>query len=220
VDFRAVIFDLDGTLLDTLEDLADSMNGVLERNRLPIHELAAYKYFVGDGVEMLVRRALPFEVADQGEFQRFVGEMKNEYARRWAEKTRPYAGVPDMLEAFSAAGFQMAVLSNKPDDATRQIVKRFLPDASFRLVIGATAQKPKKPDPSVALEIAGRLSLPPERFIFMGDTSIDMHTAVAAGMFPVGVLWGFRPREELVAAGAKILLERPADSFSLLVRAP
>ena len=110
----------------------------------------------------------------------------------------------------------MAVLSNKPDDATRQIVKRFLTEAPFRLVIGATPEKPKKPDPSVALEIADRLGLPPERFLFMGDTSIDMRTAVAAGMFPVGVLWGFRTGEELMAAGARMLLERPADSFSLL----
>jgi phosphoglycolate phosphatase len=187
------------------------MNCVLERARLPVHELAAYRYFVGDGIEMLVQRALPREVADQDELQRFVREMKNEYACRWAEKTRPYAGIPEMLDAFSAAGLEMAVLSNKPDDAARQIVKRFLPDTPFRLVIGATPEKPKKPDPSVALEIAHRLRLPPERFIFMGDSSIDMRTAVAAGMFPMGVLWGFRPRAELIAAGAKILLDRPAD---------
>ncbi|MGE5257517.1 MAG: HAD family hydrolase [Hyphomicrobiales bacterium] len=209
--FEAVIFDLDGTLLNTLDDLADSMNCVLERNRLPKHEPAAYKYFVGDGMDMLVRRALPMDVADSGEFQRFLREMKNEYALRWAEKTRPYEGVPEMLEAFSADGLDMAVLTNKPDDATRQIIRRFLPDAPFRLVIGATPEKPKKPDPAVALEIAGRLNLPPERFVFVGDSSIDMRTAVAAGMFPVGALWGFRTREELIAAGAKMLFERPAD---------
>ncbi len=124
-----------------------------------------------------------------------------------------------MLEAFSAAGLEMAVLSNKPDDATRQIVKRFLPDAPFRLVIGATPEKPRKPDPIVALEIANRLRQPPGRIIFVGDTSIDMRTAVAAGMFPVGVLWGFRPGEELIAAGARILLERPADFLPELERA-
>lgn len=216
MNFGAVIFDLDGTLLNTLEDLADSMNCVLERNRLPAHELAAYNYFVGDGVEMLVRRALPFEVADQEEFQRFVREMKSEYARRWADKTRPYAGVPDMLNAFSAAGFEMAVLSNKPDDATHKIIKRFFPDAPFRLVIGATPEKPKKPDPTAALEIADRIRLPPEQFLFVGDTSIDMRTSIAAGMFPVGVLWGFRPREELIAAGAKMLIERPTDLWPRL----
>jgi len=205
VRFKAVIFDLDGTLLNTLEDLADSMNCVLERNRLPEHNLAAYRYFVGDGIEMLVRRALPFEVASENDFQRFVREMKSEYASRWLLKTRPYPGVPEMLAAFAAAGIAMAVLSNKPDDASNEIVKSLLPNIDFRIVLGATPERPKKPDPSAALEIASRLGISPEDFLFMGDTSIDMQTACAAGMFPVGALWGFRPAEELIASGAKVL---------------
>lgn len=203
--FKAVIFDLDGTLLNTLEDLADSMNCVLKRNRLPEHNLAAYRYFVGDGIEMLVRRALPFEVASENDFQRFVREMKSEYASRWLLKTRPYPGVPEMLAAFAAAGIAMAVLSNKPDDASNEIVKSLLPNIDFRIVLGATPERPKKPDPSAALEIASRLGISPEDFLFMGDTSIDMQTACAAGMFPVGALWGFRPAEELIASGAKVL---------------
>lgn len=203
--FKAVIFDLDGTLLNTLEDLADSMNCVLERNRLPEHNLAAYRYFVGDGIEMLVRRALPFEVASENDFQRFVREMKSEYASRWLLKTRPYPGVPEMLAAFAAAGIAMAVLSNKPDEASNEIVKSLLPNIDFRIVLGATPERPKKPDPSAALEIASRLGISPEDFLFMGDTSIDMQTACAAGMFPVGALWGFRPAEELIASGAKVL---------------
>jgi len=205
MDFKAVIFDLDGTLLYTLEDLADSMNCVLERNRLPQHALAAYNYFVGDGIDMLVRRALPFEVADEEELNRFIREMKKEYAGRWLSKTRPYPGVPEMLAAFAAAGFAMAVLSNKPDEASKEIVKALLPDTAFRMVMGATPERPKKPDPSAALEIASRLNIAPEDFIFIGDTSIDMQTARAAGMFPVGALWGFRPAEELIATGAKLL---------------
>ena len=203
--FKAVIFDLDGTLLNTLEDLTDSMNCVLKRNRLPEHNLAAYRYFVGDGIEMLVRRALPFEVASETDFQRFVREMKSEYASRWLLKTRPYPGVPEMLAAFAAAGIAMAVLSNKPDDASNEIVKSLLPNIDFRIVLGATPERPKKPDPSAALEIASRLGISPEDFLFMGDTSIDMQTACAAGMFPVGALWGFRPAEELIASGAKVL---------------
>lgn len=203
--FKAVIFDLDGTLLNTLEDLADSMNCVLKRNRLPEHNLAAYRYFVGDGIEMLVRRALPFEVASENDFQRFVREMKSEYASRWLLKTRPYPGVPEMLAAFAAAGIAMAVLSNKPDDASNEIVKSLLPNIDFRIVLGATPERPKKPDPSAALEIASRLGTSPEDFLFMGDTSIDMQTACSAGMFPVGALWGFRPAEELIASGAKVL---------------
>jgi phosphoglycolate phosphatase len=216
MDFKAVIFDLDGTLLNTLEDLADSMNCVLERNRLPQHELAAYNYFVGDGIDMLVRRALPFEIADDEELNRFIREMKKEYAGRWLSKTRPYPGVPEMLAAFATAGFAMAVLSNKPDEASKEIVKAFFPDTVFRMVMGATPERPKKPDPSAALEIAFRLNIAPEDFIFIGDTSIDMQTARAAGMFPLGVLWGFRPAEELIAAGGKMFLKHPADLLGWL----
>jgi phosphoglycolate phosphatase len=192
------------------------MNCVLERNRLPQHALAAYNYFVGDGIDMLVRRALPFEVADEEELNRFIREMKKEYAGRWLSKTRPYPGVPEMLAAFAAAGFAMAVLSNKPDEASKEIVKALLPDTAFRMVMGATPERPKKPDPSAALEIASRLNIAPEDFIFIGDTSIDMQTARAAGMFPIGVLWGFRPAEELIAAGGKMFFEHPADLLGWL----
>jgi phosphoglycolate phosphatase len=211
MDFKAVIFDLDGTLLDTLDDLADSMNTVLLNNRLPVHDASAYRYFVGDGIDMLVRRALPFEIADEEELHRFIREMQREYAGRWTQKTRPYPGIPELLDAFSAGGFEMAVLSNKPDEATRHIIQTFLPDVSFRLIIGATSGKPKKPDPTVALEIADRLRTAPARFIYVGDTSIDMRTAVAAGMFPVGALWGFRRAEEMIAAGAELLVREPAS---------
>jgi phosphoglycolate phosphatase len=216
VKFKAAIFDLDGTLLNTLDDLADSMNRVLERNRLPQHDPAAYKYFVGDGIEMLVRRSLPFEVAGERDLLRFVTEMKNEYACRWLSKTRPYPGIPEMLAAFAAAGLAMAVLSNKPDDASNEIVKALLPGIAFRIVLGATPERPKKPDPSAALEIAARLAIPPEDFLFVGDTSIDMQTASAAGMFPVGALWGFRPAEELIASGAKVLAVEAQNLIPLI----
>jgi phosphoglycolate phosphatase len=160
---------------------------------------------------MLVRRALPFEVADEEELNRFIREMQSEYAGRRTQKTRPYPGILELLDAFSAAGFEMAVLSNKPDEATRHIIQAFLPGVPFRLVIGATSGKPKKPDPTVALEIADRFRIAPARFIYVGDTCIDMRTAVAAGMFPVGALWGFRRAEEMIAAGAELLASKPAS---------
>jgi phosphoglycolate phosphatase len=219
VDFRGVIFDLDGTLLNTLDDLADSMNAVLAKNRLPVHPAPAYRQFVGDGIEMLVRRALPADVADENEFSRFVKAMKEEYACRWALKTRPYPGIAEMLDAFATAGFEMAVLSNKPDDASRHIVETFLSDVPFRCVLGAFPERPKKPDPGAALEIADRLRLPPAQFIFIGDTSIDMRTARAAGMFPLGVLWGFRGAQELIAAGAELLVNKPTGLIPWIARA-
>jgi phosphoglycolate phosphatase len=216
--FRAVIFDLDGTLLDTLGDLADAMNAVLAGNRLPTHPVEAYRYFVGDGIAQLVRRALPFEVADEADLNHFVAEMKREYRQRWTSKTRPYPGIPEMLDTLGRAGLQLAVLSNKPDDAAQTLVQALLPTVAFRRVVGASPEKPKKPDPAVALEIAAALHLNPTDFILVGDSAVDMHTADRAGMFPAGVLWGFRPQAELAAAGAKLLLEHPADLPAWLCR--
>jgi phosphoglycolate phosphatase len=209
--FKAVIFDLDGTLLDTLGDLADAMNAVLADNRLPTHPADAYRHFVGDGIAQLVRRALPFEVADEADLNHFVGEMKREYRQRWTCQTRPYPGIPEMLGALCAAGLRLAVLSNKHDEATQHLVRALLPGVAFRRVVGANPSKPRKPDPAVALEIAAALNLDPAEFVFVGDSGVDMRTAVGAGMFPVGVLWGFRPQAELTSAGAKLLLEHPAD---------
>lgn len=213
---RAIIFDLDGTLLDTLEDLADAMNSVLAETRLPTHPVAAYRYFVGDGIEMLVRRSLPFEVPDERELARFVELARRAYAERWSCKTRPYPGVPEMVRAFAGAGFRLAVLSNKPDDAAHAVVRTFLPGIDFEVVLGATPTRPKKPDPAAALEVAERIGVPPAEIAFMGDTSVDMRTAVAAGMFPIGALWGFRTAEELIDSGARLLVTAPGDLLPLL----
>jgi phosphoglycolate phosphatase len=211
MSFKAVIFDLDGTLLNTLDDLADAMNAVLRSNRLPEHEAAKYKYFVGDGIDMLVRRALPFEVADEAFVTRLIADMRREYAARRTLKTRPYPGVPAMLSAFGQAGYAMAVLTNKPDDAVEPILSALLPSCGFRIVQGAMPGRSKKPDPAIAIEIADRLGVPPREVVFMGDTAVDMATARAAGMYPIGVLWGFRTAEELIGAGARLLVHEPED---------
>jgi phosphoglycolate phosphatase len=210
MSFRAVIFDLDGTLLDTLQDLADAMNAVLERNRLPAHRPKAYRHFVGDGIEMLVRRALPFTLTDESELDRFAEEMRREYARRWIAKTRPYPGVPELLAAIGAAGLVTAVLTNKPQAAAEAILAALLPGQGFRCVVGGAPGRPRKPDPSGALAIARELGLPPASCLLVGDSAVDIQAARAAGMVPVGALWGFRTAEELVAAGAQILVTDPS----------
>jgi phosphoglycolate phosphatase len=214
--FKAVIFDLDGTLLDTLSDLAESMNNVLNRYGLPVHGLEAYKYMIGDGVEFLVKRALPEFMCDDVTIKRFINEYRDEYGKYWKKNTKPYDGIVDLIEALSSRGFKLNVLSNKPHDSTIQCVEELLPGGKFNIVLGHRPGEKPKPDPHGAIEISDKLGIPPSEFLYLGDTSIDMKTAVAAGMYPVGVLWGFRTGEELLDNGAKILLKKPLDLLSII----
>jgi len=214
--YLAVLFDLDGTLLDTLEDLADSMNAVLRQLGFPPHPLAPYKYFVGDGVVNLVRRALPEGHRDAATVAKAVELMRHTYAEHWADRTRPYPGIPELLDALAARGVKMAVLSNKPDDTTRLCVARLLPLWRFDAVVGAGPDIPPKPDLAGVRTIIAQLGVPAGQFIYLGDTNTDMATANAAAMFAVGALWGFRSAEELREAGARVLIERPGDLLGLL----
>jgi phosphoglycolate phosphatase len=209
--YHAILFDLDGTLLDSLEDLADSANAALAAMDLPQHPLEAYKLFVGDGLETLLRRTMGPRASDPAEVARGIELARQEYARRWADKSRPYPGVPEMLDRLTACGIPMAVLSNKPDEFTRLCVTRLLSAWQFAAVQGATPELPKKPDPRGALAIAARLGIAPADFLYLGDTNTDMRTAIAAGMYPVGALWGFRTAEELRDAGAAVLAKDPLD---------
>jgi len=209
MNFYAILFDLDGTLLDTLHDLADSMNAVLARMGFAPHYVDAYRYFVGDGVLNLARRALPESARDERTVASCAALMREEYDRRWADKTRPYPGVPELLEWLHAREVKLAVLSNKGEDFTRKTVARFLPSGVFAAVRGYRDDGVLKPDPRGALAIARELGLPPTSFLYLGDTATDMKTAIAAGMCPVGALWGFRTVEELADAGAKHLIENP-----------
>ncbi|MHC1725523.1 MAG: HAD family hydrolase [Syntrophobacteraceae bacterium] len=216
-NFPAVLFDIDGTLLDTLQDLADSMNGTLVRFGFQIHETDAYRYFVGDGMENLVRRTLPASVRTNADvISQCLEVMRETYGRKWKEKSRPYPGIPELLDALTARQIKLAVLSNKPDDFTQKVIKELLPAWKFEIVLGERPSIPRKPDPTSALEIADRLGLKPGSFLYLGDTATDMITANAAGMFPVGALWGFRTAEELIASGAKKLIQRPAELLELL----
>lgn len=216
MSYTAVLFDLDGTLLDTLDDLADSGNFALARLGFAAHPREAYKYFVGDGVESLVRRALPPDRLDSATVSRCTELVRQAYAERWAQKTRPYPGIPELLDALAARSVRMAVLSNKPDNFTRLCVQRLLPKWPFAAVVGAQPELPRKPDPAGARAIAAQLGLSPGAILYLGDTNTDMQTAVAAGMFPVGALWGFRTADELRASGAQVLIEQPLDLLRLL----
>lgn len=213
---RAVLFDLDGTLLDTLEDLADAMNAVLAGIGLPAHPVEAYKGFVGDGVEMLVRRATAPRPLDEAELSEVVAEMKRVYGERGDPKTQLYPGIQELLDVLVERGLTLAVLSNKPHDAVLRLADRHLHHWPFSRIWGAQPSAPKKPDPASALQLCAVLDVPAERWLYLGDTSIDMRTACAAGMTPVGVLWGFRTAYELRVSGAQHLIQAPLELLALV----
>ncbi len=211
MNFRAVIFDLDGTLLDTLAEIGDSMNGVLRRMGFPLHALEAYRHLTGEGVVSLVTNSLPAGVRDEATLRRAGEFLREEYLRNWGKKMTPYDGVPEMLDALTSRRISLNVLSNKLDEFTRRAVDEFLGRWKFDWIIGEKPEFRRKPDPTAALFIASRLGLSPDKMIYLGDTSTDMATAVAAGMFPVGALWGFREEEELKSSGARAVIRKPLD---------
>ena len=208
---RLAIFDLDGTLIDSIGDLADAMNAVLERIGHPVHPRDNYRFLVGDGIEILVRRALPPEIVDETDIPDVVSLMRQEYSTRWTATTRPFPGIPELLVALQTRNIRTAVLSNKPDSPTRTIVGELFPDNPFAIVRGACDSVPLKPNPTSAREIISELGVSPRQTVFVGDTSVDMATGVNAGMRSVGVTWGFREADELVNAGANHIIDRPLE---------
>lgn len=214
--YQAVLFDLDGTLLDTLDDIGNAMNRVLASRGFPTHPIDAYRSFVGDGMAMLVTRALPENKRDDEPIHDCLEAYRTDYGRTWNVKTRPYDGVVALLDALTARGRKRAILSNKPHEFTQRCVAEFLPNQDFDVVFGQREGVPLKPDPAGALEIAHTFGIPPAAFLYLGDTSVDMQTATAAGMVPVGVIWGFRTAEELRSSGAQVLIERPLEILEFL----
>ena len=215
--FKAVIFDLDGTLLDTLFDLGSSMNNVLEKNGFPLHSIEKYRYMIGKGVEYLVTAALPPCSRDETTIKNMIPEYRDEYNRNWKNRTRPYKGIVELVDKLHSLYIRLAILSNKPHDSTEIAVRELLPFEKFDIVLGHRPGRPPKPDPEGAIEIAEHFQIPPESFLYLGDTDVDMKTAVAAGMYPVGVLWGFRKAEELTENGAKVLISKPGELMDLVI---
>ena len=214
--YKAILFDVDGTLLNTLEDLGDAVNRVLAGKGFPTHKLDTYRYFIGDGSAMLITRALPEEKRNDDTIRSCIEMFIEDYGRNWNVRTKPYDGVTEMLDALMARGLKIAALSNKPHEFTKRCVSDLLPNWTFEVVLGYRDAVPLKPDPASALEVAKRLNIPPVDFLFLGDSAVDMKTAIAAGMYPVGVLWGYRSIEELQENGAQALIERPLEILNLL----
>ena len=213
--FDAVIFDLDGTLVDTLEDIGDAMNRVLAAEGAPPHAYEDYRYLIGHGLWNLAEQALPAERRDEATVTRCYERMIADYSLHSLVRTRPYDGVPELLRGLRDAGLPLAVFSNKSHDLTLRIVGALLCPAHFVEVRGAQPGVPLKPDPAVALELAGTLGVAPALVAYVGDSNVDMQTANAAGMQAVGASWGFRTAAELRAHGAAVIVDRPQELLAL-----
>lgn len=209
---KAAIFDLDGTLVDSLADLADSVNEVLASYGYPQHALASYRYFVGNGARLLLRRALPPGV-NEARVDEALAQYKAVYARRMLVKTRPYPGIVELLTALAEKGVPLAVCTNKHHEAALEVVGALFPQGLFSKVLGDDGVRARKPDPAAVLSILADFGATPQEALYMGDSEVDMETALRAGALPVGALWGFRPRAELEAAGGRVLLAHPTELF-------
>jgi phosphoglycolate phosphatase len=215
MDCKAVLFDLDGTLLNTLADIADAVNRALASLGYPIHPREAYKRFVGEGIAVLAKRVLPAGNQGEEDVRACLAAINREYGGGLLVKTKPYDGIMDLLRALAKRKIPLAIVSNKPHTLTLRSATLF-EGIKFGAVLGERKGVPAKPDPAIAFEAAAALGVDPAACLYVGDSGIDMATATCAGMFPVGVLWGFRDKKELVEHGAKALIGHPLDLVNLL----
>jgi len=206
--YQAVLFDLDGTLTNTLEDISFAMNRALRLNGLPEYPVDAYRYLVGNGAKVLAQRA----VGERRELAEAVQRTYQAYYQEHSlDRTRPYEGIPELLAELQRRGVKLCVFSNKPHKDTCRVVEHFFPQVDFAVVRGQMEGVPVKPDPAGALAAAEAVGVPPEDFLYLGDTDVDMCCARNAGMHAIGVTWGFRTAEELLAAGAERLIHQPLE---------
>ncbi len=212
--FDAVMFDLDGTLADTLQDIANAANFALSKlGHAPI-ETPRFRYLAGQGLRNLMVAALGADFAHQ--IDEGMAHFRGFYADHFIDNTKPFDGMSEVLDEMTARKLPMAVLSNKPHPATMLVMEKVFSRWSFASVLGHRPEAALKPDPASALEIASSLKIAPSRWMYVGDTRVDMETATRAGMFPVAVLWGFRDEAELRESGAKAMVREPRELLGLL----
>lgn len=215
--YKHIIFDLDGTILNTLEDLAAATNWVCAQHGWPVHELEAYKRFVGNGAGKLLERVTPSTVELTPELRRtLMAEFSERYTAHSSDKTRAYPGMPQALSRLKAAGVRMAVLTNKPHEAARPVVERYYPGV-FDAVQGAVVGVPLKPDPTTLLALMEKLGAEKDKTLFVGDSNVDIRTGKNGGLAACGVLWGFRTRAELEGEGADFIAQRPEELAELVL---
>jgi phosphoglycolate phosphatase len=212
---KAIIFDLDGTLIDSLEDIAVCMNQVLEELELPTHKIEDYKYFVGGGISVLVDNALNKNTSNEVK-EKVTNKFKVIYDQKLHEKTLPYDGIYDLLDELQKLDFKIGILSNKPHEFTIEYAKNLFSKYEMKEIHGQKAHIPKKPNPTAAIQIAQSFDVPCEEIYFVGDTMVDMQTAVNAKMIGIGVLWGFRDEDELMENGATFVVKHPLDILEIV----
>lgn len=213
---QLVIFDLDGTLLDTVADLANATNQALERCGCPVHPVDAYYQFVGNGINKLFARALPAEVSNEGNVQRIRELFVPYYNQHNADCSRPYPGILELLYELQKNGVQLAVASNKYHEATLKLVHHFFSDIHFAAIYGQREDVPIKPSPDIVYDILHDTGVERERTLYVGDSGVDMQTARNAGVESVGVTWGFRSEEELRECGAMHIVCRAEDILGIV----
>lgn len=216
--YTGIIFDLDGTLANTLDDIAGSMNRTLKAHGYPLHAVEDYKLLVGRGLDNLVTQALPQNSRDTATIEVCLNEMINDYNRNCLVQTHLYIGIREMMDKLIKHRIKVAVFSNKSEPLTIKIINGLLGHVNFEAVMGARPGFPKKPDPAGALLIAGQMGCSPGNIMYIGDSDVDMITAARAGMLGVGVTWGFRSRKELLDNGAKKTIDKPAEVFGILMQ--
>ena len=214
--FNTIIFDLDGTLVDSLSDIAEAANSALAALGFPAHPKEKYRRFVGDGLTTLAERIVPAG-SDKSQISETVRQFKIIYQTNWARNSGPYPGIMTMLNTLAAHPVNLAVLSNKPDDFTQLFVARFFPGSMFGQVIGNRENLPKKPDPTGAFTIADYFQVESASCLLVGDSSVDIMTGKSAGMTTMGVTWGFRERQELEESGADIIIDQPSEILSYVL---
>ncbi len=207
--YRAAVFDLDGTLLNTLADLADSGNELLASYGMAPHPEPAFRYFVGNGSRKLMERILPGKSPEQ--IDEALGRYKAIYEKHLTAKTTPYEGISETLSALKVRGVRMAVCTNKHISAAEALIRKYFPADTFDTFEGDRPGVPRKPDPAHVRIVLEKMGVRPEETVYLGDSGVDMQTAVNAGALPVGVLWGFREKDELMENGAQILLSKPSE---------
>ncbi len=213
---KAVIFDVDGTLLDTYRDLANAVNYALESNGLPTHVAEKYKYFCGNGTEKMIERALPEDKRSDeliAHLKKFYLEFYNKHT---GEETKVYDGVYEVIDELKSRGLKLGVVSNKIDCMTQQVMKEYFPD-TFDFVTGQCDGIPAKPDPALVFKAMRALGVTPDECVFVGDSGVDALTGSNSGAFMVGVLWGFRDEKELRENGADAIISRPEQLLEYIV---